>query len=59
MAPADKPELVVAVSLVNPRNGHYGGAEAGPVFKSVMTFALQAMRVPPTGTKPPTMRLTW
>lgn len=59
MAPADKPSLVVAVSIINPRNGHYGGAEAGPVFKSVMSFALQALRIPPTGTKPPTMRLSW
>lgn len=59
MAPADHPELVVAVSLVNPRNGHYGGAEAGPVFKSVMSFALQALRIPPTGVRAPAMRLTW
>jgi len=59
MAPADNPRLVVAVTLINPRNGHYGGVEAGPVFKSVMSFALQSMRIPPTSTKPPVMPLTW
>jgi len=59
MAPADRPELVVAVSLINPQNGHYGGAEAGPVFKRVMGFALQSLRIAPTGTRPPVMRLQW
>jgi cell division protein FtsI (penicillin-binding protein 3) len=59
MAPADNPALVVAVTLINPRNGHYGGAEAGPVFKSVMSFALQSLRIPPTSTKPPVMPLSW
>ena len=59
MAPADNPRLVVAVSIINPRNGHYGGVEAGPVFKSVMSFALQATRTPPSSNRPPVMRLTW
>lgn len=59
MAPADAPQLVVAVSLINPRNGHFGGAEAGPVFKDVMSFALQAQRIPPTGTRSPVTKLTW
>ena len=40
MAPADDPALVVAVTLQNPRNGHFGGRLAGPVFKQVMEFAL-------------------
>ena len=59
MAPADAPEIVVAVSLVQPRRGYYGGTLAAPVFKQVMSFALQQMRIPPTGTKPPKMKLTW
>ena len=49
MAPADDPALVVGVFLVNPRQGRYGGELGGPVFKRVMTYALQARQVPPTG----------
>ncbi len=33
MAPADDPELVVAVVLQSPVKGHYGGEVAGPVFR--------------------------
>ena len=59
MAPADAPRLVVAVSIQNPRRGHFGGVLAGPVFKKVMSFALQDQRIPPTGSRSPHMRLTW
>lgn len=51
MAPVDAPELVVAVSINNPRVGRYGGQLGGPVFKRVMTYALQARQIPPTGAK--------
>lgn len=56
-APADKPEFVVAVVLQNPIRGYFGGSTAGPVFKDVMTYALQEFAVPPTGTPPPIMKL--
>ncbi|MBE3074942.1 MAG: penicillin-binding protein 2 [Actinobacteria bacterium] len=56
-APADKPEFVVAVILQNPIRGYYGGSTAGPVFKDVMTYALQKFAIPPTGTKLPVMKL--
>ena len=56
-APADKPEFVVAVILQNPIRGYFGGSTAGPVFKDVMTYALQEFAVPPTGTRPPVMKL--
>ena len=56
-APADKPEFVVAVILQNPIRGYFGGSTAGPVFKDVMTYALQEFSVPPTGTPPPVMKL--
>ena len=49
IAPADAPQLVVAVSIMNPRAGRYGGELGGPVFKRVMTYALQARQIPPTG----------
>ena len=49
-APADAPRYVISVTLQDPRNGHYGGALGGPVFKKVMTFVLQSKHVPPTNT---------
>jgi cell division protein FtsI (penicillin-binding protein 3) len=49
-APADAPRYVISVTLQSPRNGHFGGALCGPVFKKVMTFVLQSEHVPPTGT---------
>jgi cell division protein FtsI (penicillin-binding protein 3) len=47
----------VAVILQNPIRGYFGGSTAGPVFKDVMTYALQEFTVPPTGTPPPVMKL--
>lgn len=59
MAPVDAPKLVVAVSIFNPRVGRFGGELGGPVFKRVMTYALQARQVPPTGTRPSQLPLTF
>ena len=56
-APADKPEFVVAVILQNPIRGYFGGSTAGPVFKDVMTYALQEFKILPTGARPPVMKL--
>ena len=50
--PGDKAE-----ALVHSYIG--GGVNAGPVFKDVMSFALEALRIPPTGTKPGRLKLTW
>ncbi len=58
-APADDPALVVSVTLQAPVNGHYGGELGGPVFKRVMSFALQDQQIPPTQTTVPKMRLTF
>lgn len=57
MAPADKPELVVAVTIVKPRVGRWGGQLAAPVFKDVMMSALKTRHVPPTGTAAPNIPL--
>ena len=57
-APADNPQLVVLVVLDNPIFGHFGGAIAAPVFKDVMSFALESEKIPPTGTTPPVVKLT-
>jgi cell division protein FtsI (penicillin-binding protein 3) len=59
MAPADRPELVVSVTLQDPKNGHYGGLLGGPVFKRVMAFALQDQRIPPTGSRPDRVPVSW
>ncbi|WP_298801501.1 penicillin-binding protein 2 [uncultured Pseudokineococcus sp.] len=41
-APADDPQVVVAVIVQRPTNGFYGGQVAAPVFKDVMSYALTA-----------------
>jgi cell division protein FtsI (penicillin-binding protein 3) len=59
IAPAGNPQLVVAVIVENPRSAdYYGNAVAGPVFNEIMKFALQTMKIPPTGDKTPHVRLT-
>ena len=59
VAPADKPELVVAVTIVKPQVGRFGGQLAAPVFKEVMMSALKTRHVPPTGTVAPEMPLKY
>jgi cell division protein FtsI (penicillin-binding protein 3) len=58
-APADKPAIVVSVTLQDPKGEHYGGVLGGPVFKGVTSFALQTKQVPPTNTTVPSMRLSY
>jgi cell division protein FtsI (penicillin-binding protein 3) len=52
-APADKPDVVVAVVLDNPKNGYFGGEVSAPVFADVASFALATRRVLPSGTPAP------
>lgn len=59
MAPANNPSVVVAVFVDNPRNGHYGGVIAGPVFKEVTNFALQKLKVMPQGGRVEKIPATW
>ncbi|MBM3681974.1 MAG: penicillin-binding protein 2 [Actinobacteria bacterium] len=59
MAPAENPEIVVAVSVHNPKNGRYGGQLAGPVFKEVAQYALQQLNVPPSVGKPTGFPVQW
>ena len=58
IAPIDRPGLVVAVSIVKPQVGRWGGELGGPVFKRVMTYALQARGIPPTGAPQTSMPIT-
>ncbi len=56
-APADAPRLAIAVSVQAPRNGYYGGAVAGPVFRDIMSFSLRSLAIPPTGAPSPVLKL--
>ncbi|TWD83483.1 peptidoglycan synthetase FtsI [Kribbella amoyensis] len=58
-APADNPRFVTYVVLQNPTNGRSGGGQGGPVFRDVMSYALQKYAVPPTGAKQPVVPITW
>ena len=57
-APADNPQFVISVTLQKPVKGHFGGQLGAPVFKDVMTYALQKYHIPPTGTVAPVLPLT-
>jgi cell division protein FtsI (penicillin-binding protein 3) len=59
MAPADDPQLVVAVILQRPVNGYYGGVVAAPVFQEIMRYALATREVAPTGTHRPDIPLDY
>lgn len=48
MAPAEDPEIVVAISIHHPKNGRWGGRLAGPVFKEVAQYALQDRNIAPS-----------
>ncbi|PID95994.1 MAG: hypothetical protein CSA84_07090 [Actinomycetales bacterium] len=53
-APAEDPRFVVSVTMHKPTVGPVsGGRLCGPVFASVMTYALQSYQVPPTGSAAP------
>jgi cell division protein FtsI (penicillin-binding protein 3) len=58
IAPADNPQLVVAVNIQDPRGKYYGDQVAGPAFYEVMKFALQTMKIAPDYARTPYIRLT-
>jgi cell division protein FtsI (penicillin-binding protein 3) len=59
MAPAEDPEIVVAIAIHHPKNGRYGGRLAGPVFKEVAQYALQDRNIPPSEGTPPKLAVEW
>ncbi|WP_180357769.1 penicillin-binding protein 2 [Streptomyces sp. NP160] len=60
MAPAEDPQVVVAVIVQHPdRAHHYGGVAAAPVFSDVMGFALAQQGVAPSGAPAQLPPLTW
>ncbi|MFL6129127.1 MAG: peptidoglycan D,D-transpeptidase FtsI family protein, partial [Mycobacteriales bacterium] len=58
IAPADAPELVISIVIDQGKGGGHGGAVAGPLFRDVMSYALTARKVAPTGTPGPAQKLT-
>jgi cell division protein FtsI (penicillin-binding protein 3) len=58
-APADNPRFVTYVVLHDPEGARGGGFQGGPVFRDVMSYALQKYVVPPSGAQQPTIPLTW
>ncbi|WP_154402249.1 peptidoglycan D,D-transpeptidase FtsI family protein [Ornithinimicrobium cavernae] len=58
-APADDPELVIAVAIQKPTRGKWGGSLAGPVFSEVMRYALTTRGVQPSTTTPPEVPLEY
>jgi cell division protein FtsI (penicillin-binding protein 3) len=59
MAPANNPQVVVAVNVQDPKgSAYYGDEVAGPVFYQVMRATLQTLKIPPNYAKRPYVRLT-
>ncbi|MEH3077235.1 MAG: penicillin-binding protein 2 [Quadrisphaera sp.] len=60
MAPAEDPQIVVAVIVQHPDLAHhYGGVAAAPVFSDVMSYALAQQGIAPSGQPPSLVPLTW
>ena len=57
MAPADNPQIVIAVMIDDASGGQHGGQAAAPLFKQVMTYALKQRGIPPSGAPQTTFRL--
>ena len=58
-APADRPRFLVYVLVQEPSAGSGGGSTGGPVFRDIMSYALEKYAVPPTGARAPKIPTTW
>lgn len=59
-APADDPRITVYCAIQNPTRGSYfGGQICGPIYKQVMEFALKSLQIPPSGSKPPRLPVSF
>lgn len=58
-APADDPDVVVAVIMQKPKVGKWGGELSGPVFSEIMRYALTSRGVPPSTTEAPQIELEY
>jgi cell division protein FtsI (penicillin-binding protein 3) len=59
LAPAEDPQIAVAVIVNNAQTSSWGATVAAPVFKEVAAFALQRLDVPPSTTEPTSIPTTW
>jgi cell division protein FtsI (penicillin-binding protein 3) len=58
MAPGNKPQVVIAVNVQNPKKGgYYGDVIAGPVFYQVAKTAIATLGILPDGATPAKLRL--
>ena len=51
--PADKPELCISIVMDEPKQGHYGGKTAAPVFRDFATAAANYLNIRPDRTNAP------
>ena len=51
--PADKPELCISIVMDEPKQGHYGGQTAAPVFRDFATAAANYLNIRPDRTNAP------
>jgi cell division protein FtsI (penicillin-binding protein 3) len=58
-APAEDPEIVVAVMVQDPTRGIFGGTTAAPVFQKIMSASLAAEGVPASTRPEQPFPLTW
>jgi cell division protein FtsI/penicillin-binding protein 2 len=45
--PADNPELCISITMDEPKQGHYGGSVAAPVFKQIAEAAANYLNIRP------------
>ena len=53
--PADNPELCISIVMDEPKEGYYGGAVAGPVFKQIAERAASYLNIRPDSGEPTTL----
>lgn len=59
-APSDKPRISVSCVIQDATKGSYfGGQICGPIYKEVMEFALKTLQIPPSGSKPARLPVTF
>ena len=56
--PADDPEICISVMLDEPKNGHYGGKIAAPVFKAIAEQAASYLKIQPDRQEPASETVT-
>lgn len=50
--PADDPQVLIVVTIDDPKGAIYGGIVAAPVFSEIAQFAVSHLKIPPTSVPP-------